>query len=86
MCKSLKTVINCLSKWGKSLLNLDKKKKKKKKSKQIDENKISNENIEERERGNLNFFSRKLEKGKNRRANNNAKKNGASMLCPNFTR
>ena len=38
------------------------------------------------ERGNLNFFSRKLEKGKNRRANNNAKKNGASMLCPNFTR
>ena len=33
LCKSLKTVINCFSKWGKSLLKLDNCVPKKKKSK-----------------------------------------------------
>lgn len=50
------------------------------------ESKISNENSVDIERGNLNFFSKRLEKGKNKSANKSARKKGASMLCPNFTR
>lgn len=40
----------------------------------------------ENDLGNLNFRSKKLEKGKNSIAIKNAKKKGAKMLCPNLMR
>ena len=43
---------------------------------------MSKENMVETERGNHSFFSKKLESGKNKRANKKARKKGASMLSP----
>jgi hypothetical protein len=40
----------------------------------------------ETERGNLNFLSKNVEKGKNNIAIKKARKKGARMLCPNSIR